>query len=164
MAYPRIAAETGTDQEFIRQLRECVARYFRALDAWEAGYHKFYRMAGSHFSKSPDLEEARLEYVAARGELAALSPRARRLCARFSLRDPWPGLLRIELGAHPPQVRTASAIGRSERLAITDCLANLELNSVQWEEQHAVSKPPPAASAVQHPRRNILQRIFDWFI
>ncbi len=164
MAYPRIPAEPGTDLEFIRQLRECVARYFRALDAWEAGYHKFYRMAGPHLSKSPDLEEARLEYAAARQELAALSHRARRLCARFSLRDPWPGLLRIELGAHPPQVRTASAIGRSERLAITDCLANLELNSVQWEEQHAAPKPPPAADTVQPPHRHILQRIFDWFI
>ena len=71
-----------TDQQFIRQLRECVARYFRALDAWEAGYHKFYRMAGPHLSKSPNLEEASTRRRARSWRRSAIAHGA---CARDSV-------------------------------------------------------------------------------
>jgi hypothetical protein len=153
---------TNSDLEFIQDLRECVARYLQAVDAWEAGYQKFYRLARPQQRVSPDLEEAQSEYGAARRELESLVPRARRLCAKFDLRDLWPGLLRIELGAHPPQVRIASAFGRSERIAIADCLANLELRCGELEAKAESIVIEDAL--VERPPRNLLQRIIDHFI
>jgi hypothetical protein len=157
--------QVRSNLEFIQELRACVARYLKAVDAWEAGYHKYYRLARPHQTVSPDLEEAQSAYVAARRELETLVPRARRLCAKFDQRDLWPGLLRIQLGAHAPQTRIASAFGRSERIAIADCLANLEMQCGEQEmkteaKTEAIPEPAPLAK----PDRNLFQRVIDYFI
>jgi hypothetical protein len=157
------ASGIGSDLEFIQELRASVARYLLTVDAWETEYHKYYRLARPHQTVSPDLQEAQSAYVAARRELEARIPRARRLCARFELRDPWPGLLRIQLGAHAPQTKIASAFGRSERITIADCLANLEMQCGEQETKANVAfepEPEPLAK----PRRNLLQRVIDYFI
>jgi hypothetical protein len=110
------------------------------------------------------LEEAQSAYVTARRELETLVPRARRLCAKYDQRDLWPGLLRIQLGAHAPQTKIASAFGRSERIAIADCLANLEMQCGEQEmkaEAKAEAIPEPAPPA--KPHRNLLQRVIDYF-
>ena len=157
--------QVQSNLEFIQELRACVARYLKAVDAWEAEYHKYYRLARPHQTVSPDLEEAQSAYVTARRELETLVPRARRLCAKYDQRDLWPGLLRIQLGAHAPQTKIASAFGRSERIAIADCLANLEMQSGEQEmkaEAKAEAIPEPAPPA--KPHRNLLQRVIDYFI
>jgi hypothetical protein len=159
------AIQVQSNLEFIQELRACVARYLKAVDAWEAEYHKYYRLARPHQTVSPDLEEAQSAYVTARRELETLVPRARRLCAKYDQRDLWPGLLRIQLGAHAPQTKIASAFGRSERIAIADCLANLEMQSGEQEmkaEAKAEAIPEPAPPA--KPHRNLLQRVIDYFI
>jgi hypothetical protein len=163
MEQQHVATGTSSDLEFIRELRECVARYLQTVDAWEAEYQKYYRLARPQQRVSPDLEEEQSAYVAARRDLEGLVPRARRLCAKFDLRDLWPGLLRIELGAHPPQTKMASAFGRSERIAIADCLANMELHCGEQEvrpESELAPEEPPA----EKPHRNWLERVIDYFI
>jgi hypothetical protein len=157
--------QVQSNLEFIQELRACVARYLKAVDAWEAEYHKYYRLARPHQTVSPDLEEAQSAYVTARRELETLVPRARRLCAKYDQRDLWPGLLRIQLGAHAPQTKIASAFGRSERIAIADCLANLEMQCGEQEMKaeakiEAIAEPAPPAK----PHRNLLQRVIDYFI
>jgi hypothetical protein len=159
------ATQVGSNLEFIQELRVRVARYLETVDAWEAEYHKYYRLARPHQTVSPDLEQAQSAYVAARRELEALIPRARRLCAKFDQRDPWPGLLRIQLGAHAPQTKIASAFGRSERIAIADCLANLEMQCGEQELKPAEDLPVPESSpAPAKAHRNFLQRVIDYFI
>jgi hypothetical protein len=71
------ATQVQSNLEFIQELRSCVARYLKAVDAWEAEYHKYYRLATPHQTVSPDLEEAQSAYVAARRQMEALIPRAR---------------------------------------------------------------------------------------
>jgi hypothetical protein len=161
MELKRTATQVSSNLEFVQELRASVARYLETVDAWEAEYQKYYRLARPHQTVSPDLQEAQSAYVAARRKLEAMVPRARRLCARFDQRDPWPGLLRIELGAHPPQTRIASAFGRSERLALADCLANLELHSGEQETKAEVRSEPEPESK---PRRSLLRRVIDYFI
>ncbi len=163
MEQKHIATGTSANLEFIRELRECVARYLQAVDDWEAEYQKYDRLARPQQRVSPDLAEAQARYVSARRELERYVPRARRLCAKFNLRDLWPGLLRIELGAHPPQTRNASAFGRSERIAIADCLANMELHSGE-QEVMPESGPILDDSPVERPRRNWIERIIDYFV
>jgi hypothetical protein len=164
-----VAATVSSNLEFIQELRASVAQYLQAVDAWEAEYQKYYRLARPHSSVSPDLEEAQSAYVRARRKLEALIPRARRLCARFEQRDPWPGLLRIELGAHPPQTKIASAFGRSERIAIANCLANLELQCVEQETKPEETEPPVGESSGLLLRQagglpHWLRRVIDYFI
>jgi hypothetical protein len=93
--------------------------------------------------------------------LETLVPRARRLCAKFEFRDVWPGLLRIELGGNAPQARMASAFGRSERLAIADCLANLELRCGDLEVPAEIGDE---ALPIDKARRGLIRRILDYFI
>jgi hypothetical protein len=156
--------QTRSNLEFIQDLRACVSRYLQTVDAWEAEYHKYYRLARPHQTVSPDLEVAQSDYVAARRELETMLPRARRLCAKFEQRDVWPGLLRIQLGAHAPQTQIASAFGRSERIAIADCLANLELHCGEQELKPETLPVPEPAPPEDKSHRNLLQRVIDYFI
>jgi hypothetical protein len=156
----RTTTQTTSDAEFLTDLVSRVERYFRAVDTWETEYHKFYRLPGSHHRVPPDLEDAQREFASARQALEAAIPRARRLCRRFELRDPWPALLRIELGAHAPQAQAGSAVGRNERIAIRDCLRDLEFRCTEPE--------PDSTSDVQDelPERrsgSLLRRIVDFF-
>jgi hypothetical protein len=151
-------AETNPNLEFVLALRPCVARYMDAIDNWEQEYRKFYRLARPFHQVSPDLEQAQSCYLQARQELEARIPRARRLCQRFDLRDPWPGLLRIELGAHAPQVRNASAFGRSERITVENCLNQLVDHCAQWQEQPVDETPEDLGD---EPQRSWLGRLKD---
>jgi len=160
MEQKRTAAGVSSDLEFVQELRSSVARYLQAIDHWEAEYQKYYRLARPHETVSPDLEEAQSAYVSSRRELETLIPRARRLCAKFEFRDVWPGLVRIELGGYSPQARMASAFGRSERLAIADCLANLELRCGDDEIAPGQARD---GTPNEKPRRNFIQRIVDYF-
>jgi hypothetical protein len=152
------ATASNADLEFVLGLRPCVARYIESIDAWEQEYRKFYRLARPFHQVSPDLEQAQAGYLQARQELEARIPRARRLCQRFDLRDPWPGLLRIELGAHAPQVRNASAFGRSERITVENCLNQLVDHCAQWQEQPVEDV---AEDEAEEPRRSWLGRLKD---
>jgi hypothetical protein len=154
------ATQLNSDLEFVRGLRECVARYIQAIDDWEAEYRRFYRLARPHQQVTPDLEQAQHQYTCARRELETCIPRARRLCLKFDLRDPWPGLLRIELGAHAPQVRAATAFGRSERIALEGCLSQLVDHCAQWDEQPMVAAVEPPQ---ENPRRTWLGWLRDLF-
>jgi hypothetical protein len=156
-------AQTSSDLEFLQEIRECVAHYLQAVDDWETKYYKFYRLARPNQGVSPDLKDAQHAYISARRELEAYIPRARRLCSKFDLRDPWPGLLRIQLGAHAPQVRVASAFGRSERIAIADCLNRLMECCASKEVQPVCDLPEDEAPGTE-PRRNLVQRVIDYFV
>lgn len=149
------AGGAADDLAFIREVRASVERYLRSVDGWEDGYRKFYRIAAPQRAITPDLEEAHSEYVQARSELMARVPRARRLCARFALRDPFPGLLRAELGQHSPQVQHGSAVGRNERLAMAEFLADLEARCI--ESEHGIAATEPET-------RGFLRRILDFFV
>jgi hypothetical protein len=51
-------SQVRSNLEFIQEPRACVARYLDAVDAWEAEYHKYYRLARPHSTVSPELDEA----------------------------------------------------------------------------------------------------------
>jgi hypothetical protein len=143
-----------SDFEFIGRFRASVDRYLRAVDAWEAEYQKHYRLAGRHRRLTPDMENAQHEYTVARRELEHGIPRARRLCLKFELRDPWAGLLRLGLGTHAPQVQAGSALGRNERLTIATCLRDMEDRT----------RAAPADTTQPEARRGWLRRIIDYFM
>ncbi len=157
----RTTTQITSDAEFVTSLVSRVERYFRSVDAWEAGYQKFYRLPSAHRRVPPDLEDAQREFTSARQSLEDAIPRARRLCRRFELRDPWPALLRIELGAHAPQAYLGSAVGRNERIAIRDCLRDLEFRCTEPEPDSNSNIPE------EIPERRsggLLRRILNFFL
>jgi len=89
-------------------------------------------MPGRAERVSADLEAEQREYEMQRRTLEEMLPRARRLCLKHQLRDPFAGLLRISLGRHAPQHRVESAIGRNERNTATDCLVRLSEQCRVW--------------------------------
>ncbi len=151
-----------SDQEFVDNLRAAVVRYLAAVDRWEAAYQRYYRMPGWAEKVSADLEAEQREYETQRRTLEEMLPRARRLCLKHQLRDPFAGLLRLSLGRHAPQHRVASAIGRNERIAATDCLLRLSEQCRVWEpeipgsEAKMVSEPQPV-------KQSLLKRLVDYF-
>ena len=153
----RAANRTDNDGDFVEQLRFAAQRYFDAIDAWETAYQKYYRLP-TPGSVSSDMEAEHRQYVAAREQLQAMVPNARRLCMKHSLRDPWPALLHINLESTAPQAGGAPAIGRSERLLVTRCLDELESAS------RPMDAPPREAPGSPQGRRNIFQRIADYFL
>src|SRR3954468_20609443 len=104
-------APIQTDIEFVAALRVVVERYLAAVDRWESAYQKYYRLPGY----SRDLADEEREYQARRSELEAVLPHARRLCLKYDLPQPFAPLIYVTRGEYAPQLRTASAIGRSER-------------------------------------------------
>src|SRR5208283_5730782 len=117
-----MAASNCPDSEFVAELRVAADRYLAAVDAWETAYRKYYRLAGPARKVSGDLQEPEKVYVATRKRLAALAPRARGLCFKHGLKDPWTGLLRTSLGQYAPQDRAESAISRMERQQVNECV------------------------------------------
>ena len=119
-------------------------------------------MPGRAERVSADLEAEQREYEMQRRTLEEMLPRARRLCLKHQLRDPFAGLLRLSLGRHAPQHRVASAIGRNERIAATDCLLRLSEQCRVWEpeipgsEAQMVSEPQPV-------KQSLLKRLVDYF-
>ena len=151
-----------SDQEFVDNLRAAVVRYLAAVDRWEAAYQRYYRMPGWAEKVSADLEAEQREYETQRRTLEEMLPRARRLCFKHQLRDPFAGLLRLSLGRHAPQHRVASAIGRNERIAATDCLVRLSEECRVWEPETA----GPEAKTVSEPqpgKQSLLRRLVDYF-
>jgi hypothetical protein len=138
-------APIQTDIEFVAALRVAVERYLAAVDRWEVAYQKYYRLPGY----SPDLADEEREYQARRRELEAVLPHARRLCLKYDLPQPFAPLLYVTLGEYAPQERTASAIGRSERSAVTKVLLELEEGCREF--------PTPR-------RQSLLRRLVDYFL
>ena len=153
------SAESSTDLEFIRELREIVDRYLRAVDGWESAYKRFSGGSSHRRSVTPDLQGAQSEYVRARSELNRSVPRARRLCGKFEARDPFPGLMRVQLGVNSPAVGEFSVLGRNERAALAECLAHLEAMCV--EAEHA--EVEHLEKTYNPDRRSIFRRIYDFF-
>ena len=141
-----------TNQEFMTNLREAVEEYFRAVDAWEAAYQKYYRLPDRARQITPDLEGVQSAYLAGRKRLEALVPRARRLGFQYGIRDPWTVLLRTTLGEYAPQERRGSAISRSERAQVNQCLVDLAAAC----EGYAPDDP-------EDMRRSWRRRIIDFF-
>jgi hypothetical protein len=146
----------GTDGDFVAELRAVTAEYLAAVDAWEAAYRKYYRLAGPGCRVSSDLEEPQRVYLASRKRLAGLVPRARGLCFKHGLRDPWTGLIRTSLGQYAPQDRDEPAISRSERQSVNECLILLAEACAGFQ----VEAPAEGRDAES---RGWLRRVVDFF-
>ena len=144
-----------SDAEFVTLLRSATRTYLESVDTWESAYQRFYRLASPH-QVSSDLEPEYHAYLAARKHLQECLPRARRLCRRHALRDPWAGILHIHLGARTPQAGRITAVGQGERALIAQSLIALEAATRMPREE----APAEQASA---PPRGIWGRIIDYF-
>ena len=111
---------------------------------------------------SADLEAEQREYQTQRRTLEEMLPRARRLCLKHQLRDPFAGLLRISLGRHAPQHRVESAIGRNERNTATDCLVRLSEKCRVWEPEIPASEAQADAEP-QPGKQSLLRRLVNYF-
>ncbi len=141
------ASAPAPDPEFVDSLRAAVDAYLAAIDAWEAEYRRYYRMPGVPVESRPDLA-AQLRLVdGRRRDLDALIPRARRLCLKHQIREPFSSLLRVDLGRYSPQERADSAIGRSERNTLAATLIDLKSHCQTWTE----GSPTESDSAAQGP-------------
>jgi len=143
------------DREFVADLRQAVEEYFRAVDQWEKAYRKYYRVPDPAGKTPNDLLEQQAAYDAARKRLGTLVPRARGLSFRHGLRDPWTGIMRSPLGQSTPQDRYSSAISRSERAQVIECLVLLAEASA--EHPKTESAEPPVET------RSLLRRLLDFF-
>lgn len=84
------AAPKLSDHEFVIALRAAIEQYFTAVDRWETAYQKYYRMPGT-VTISPDVAAEQREYDELRRRLQELLPRARRLCLKHQLQEPFSG-------------------------------------------------------------------------
>ena len=146
-----------TGEAFVATLREVVASYLAAVDAWEHAYRRYYRMPGYWPKASNHLEPEQRSYEARRRALKEMLPRARYLCWKHGLHDPFTGLLHTALGQQAPQHRFETAIGRNERNAVADCLVQLGDFCRVWEA-------PPAPPPPQQPREgSLIRRLVSYF-
>jgi hypothetical protein len=159
-----------SDHEFVAGLRAAIERYLSAVDRWEAAYQKYYRLPGYAAKIRNDLEPEHREYGERRRDLEGMLPRARRLCLKHRLRDPFSGLLRIALGRYAPQHRVDSAIGRSERNEVTKCLVELGDACHEWESAgvdaetgNAGAKREIDGAKREGNRGSLLRRLVDYF-
>jgi hypothetical protein len=150
-----------SDHEFVAGLRAAIERYLSAVDQWEAAYQKYYRLPGHAAKIRSDLEPEQRVYSERRRELEGMLPRARRLCLKHRLRDPFSGLLRIALGRYAPQHRVDSAIGRNERNEVTKCLVELSDACHDWES--AGAEPENGGPEPESNRGSLLRRLVDYF-
>jgi hypothetical protein len=151
-----MAAANSPDAKFVEELRTATGQYLAAVDAWETAYRKYYRLADPVRKVSGDLEEPEKVYVATRKQLAALAPRARGLCFKHGLKDPWTGLLRTSLGQYAPQDRAESAISRMERQQVNECVILLA-------EACAGFQPEVAATTRETQPQSWVRRLLDFF-
>jgi hypothetical protein len=152
------------DREFVDTLRAAVRSYLETVDRWEAAYSRYYRMPGSAPLLSADMEPLQRDYETQRRALELLAPRAHRLCLKHRLQNPIPGLLRVSLGAYAPQQRIDSAIGRSERNAVTECLMQLADACSGWtpEFERSAEELPDASRSFGGLRRGTA--ILAWIL
>ena len=142
-----------SDREFVSNLRTAVDAYLEAVDRWEAAYQKHYRMPDNSEKVRSDMEAEHKLYRERRRELEAFLPRARRLCLKYDLREPFSGLMRVSLGNFAPQQRIDSAIGRGERNTVTICLCELHDKCTEWTAEESEKKS----------NRSLLGRVLDFF-
>lgn len=114
---------TTSDHEFVVRLRVAIERYLCAVDQWEAAHQNCYCLAGYNIVGNDDPE--RFEFHERRRELESILPRARRLCLKYGMRDPFSQLIRIELRHHSNGGRGVSAIGLTLRATLSNCLMEL---------------------------------------
>jgi hypothetical protein len=144
-----------SEVEFIAALRQAAEQFFRAVDEWETAYRKYYRVVDPSGKPSSDLAGQQRDYDAARARLAAMLPRARGLCFKYGIRDPWTGLLHSALGQSTPQDRYSSAISRTERALAFETLILLA---------EASGRTLPAEEALPDTDlRSPLRRLRDFF-
>ena len=134
------------DREFVAALRVAVERFLRAVDAWETAHRRYYRMPDA-VRPSGDLKAEQREFEVRRRELEPLLPRARALCHIHGQTDVFGRLPKVSLGKYAPQLRTDSAIGRGERLAITTCLVELDVACLDEEAARVEVEAPVVAKA-----------------
>ena len=144
------------DGAFVNDLRAAIERYLNAVDQWETAYQKYYRLPTFGSPISDDLKSEQREYDERRRELEEMLPRARRLCLKHQLAEPFSGLLRISLGQYAPQQRVDSAIGRSERGMVTKCLVELHEACREW-------KPEPDQRPARSPNVRFFRRLMNYF-
>jgi hypothetical protein len=145
-----------SDRDFVAGLRSTVKRYLEAVDHWESAYQKYYRMPGFASRVGDDLEREQRAYDERRRELEAMVPRARRLCLKHQMQDPFSGLLRVSLGRYSPQERLDSVIGRNERSVVSKCLVELHDACQEWPEE---SREPDE----DRTKGSLLRRIVGYF-
>jgi len=145
-----------SDREFVAGLRSAVSRYLAAVDEWEAAYQKYYRMPGFASRAGDDLQVEQRAYDERRRELEALLPRARRLCLKHQMKEPFSGLLRMSLGRYSPQERMDSVIGRNERNVVSKCLVELSDACQEWPEESSEAE-------VERDKGSLLRRIVGYF-
>lgn len=150
-------AQEETDQEFVAALRVAIDGYLSAVDQWESAYHKYYRLPGYSAKISSDLEAEHRQYAERRDELKQMLPRARRLCLKYRMREPFSGLVRVSFGRYAPQQRLDSAIGRNERNAATVCLVDLMAACREWAERGPEDPVPEPG------KRSWIRRIKNYF-
>jgi hypothetical protein len=146
------------DGEFVAHLRSTVEVYLAAVDQWETAYQKYYRLPGFATRIGDDLQAEQRVYDARRRDLEAVLPRARRLCLRHNLREPFSGLLRISLGRYSPQERMDSTVGRNERLVVAKCLAELHDAALEWAAPGGGDEKKS-----ERPKGSLLQRLVSYF-
>ena len=148
---------TTSNREFIARLRECVSAYFNAISDWEGQFKKFNRLSGAQYEVPSDLRDAQSAYLQARAAMEPMLPRARLLCRRFEINDPWPWLLKIQLGSEP---QPKSALSPNERSLILTCMRELEFRiaDMEREPQKEMRREQPAIE-----NRGVLRRILDFF-
>jgi hypothetical protein len=152
-----VGVEEASELQFLARLRDSTQRYLESQDAWEAQYQRFYRVASpNRDSVSADLEPLHQNYLAARKDFQECVPRARRLCLKYGIREPWQAMLHVTLGARIPQVGATTAVGKAERIQVAKCLAELEAAAAG-----PVLQPLKIIPATG--RRGILQRLYDYF-
>jgi hypothetical protein len=144
-----------SEVEFIGALRQAAEQFFRAVDEWETAYRKYYRVVDPSGKPSSDLEGQQRDYDTAHARLAAMLPRARGLCFKYGIRDPWTGLIRSALGQSTPQDRYSSAISRTERALAFETLILL----AEASGRPVTSEEPPTAEESRSP----LRRLRDFF-
>ena len=132
--------------------------YFNAISDWEAQFKKFNRLSGAQYRVPSDLQQAQSAYLRSRTTLEPLIPRARQLCRRFEINDPWPWVLKIQLGADAGQ---KSALGPNERALILSCLRELEFRiaEVECTPEKELRRERPA-----NEDRGVLRRILDYLL
>ena len=125
---------TNSDHEFVVRLRVTIERYLCAVDQWEAVHRNCCCLAAYRIAGTGDPE--RFEFHERRRELESILPRARRLCLKYGMTDPFHQLTRIELRHHSTGARSISAIGLALRAALSNCL--MELHAACRREEKCV--------------------------
>ncbi len=146
-----------SDWEFVSGLRQCVLDYLDAIDDWEAEFKKFNRLSGVQSGVPADLQQAQSRYLRTRAKIESKIPRARQLCRRFEVSDPWSWILKIKPGVDSG---TGSALGDNERGLIMSSLRKLEFR-IADNENPAESEMRREQPVAQGP--GLLRRILNYF-